>query len=125
MHHPSEYQAVRPGKGKSSKAREGTIPESFRAATKLRSDSREHKQIKKEITCYPAMDMLPMYSVEMVLCIRGPATVCLVETISVIPPSLPFILRSQCSRLSAEPRRPTALSTPVRPSIIHAHGARI
>ena len=51
-HRPIEYQAVRPkrndkGKGKasSSTTRECTIEESFKFATKLRSSSREHKEL--------------------------------------------------------------------------------
>ena len=71
-HHPIEYQAVRPkrngkGKGKasSSTAKECTIEESFKLATKLRSDSREHKELTKAITYYLAKDMRPAYSVEL------------------------------------------------------------
>ena len=71
-HHPIEYQAVRPkrndkGKGKASLSttRECTIEESFKLATKLRSDSREHKELTKAVTYYLAKDMRPAYSVEL------------------------------------------------------------
>ncbi len=72
MHYQCEYQAVRPnrkgpkGKGKasSSKAREGTIQELFRLATKLHPDSCEQKQITKAITYHLAKDMHPVHSVE-------------------------------------------------------------
>ncbi len=71
-HHPIEYQAVRAqrkeeGKGKasSSTARECTIAESFKLATKLSSDSREYRELTKAVTYYLAKDMRPAYSVEL------------------------------------------------------------
>ncbi len=69
MHHPPEYQVIRPkrtkGKGKASSSKAGTIQASFRQATKLHPDSREQKQITKAITYHLAKDMRPVYSVEM------------------------------------------------------------
>ena len=62
-HHPIEYQAVRPkhnGKGK-GKALSNTAWE----CTKLRSDSRENKELTKAITYYLVKDMHPAYSVEL------------------------------------------------------------
>ena len=70
-HHLIEYQAVRPKRNDKGKLRKGlvkynrTIEESFKLATKLRSDSREHKELKKTVTYYLAKDMRPAYSVEL------------------------------------------------------------
>ena len=68
----STRQSVRPkrndrGKGKasSSTTRECTIEESFKLATKLHSDYREHKELTKAVTYYLAKDMRPAYSVEL------------------------------------------------------------
>ena len=101
-HHPSEYQAVRPkrngkGKGKasSSTAKECTIEESFKLATKLRSDSREHKELTKAITYYLAKDMRPAYLVELpgFRSMVSNGMVYLVEIISAVLESLAFIMK--------------------------------
>ena len=68
----SSRHAVRPkrndkqkGKASSSTTRECTIEESFKLATKLRSGSREHKELTKAVTYYLAKDMRPAYSIEL------------------------------------------------------------
>ena len=101
----SSRHAVRPkrndkqkGKASSSTTRECTIEESFKLATKLRSGSREHKELTKAVTYYLAKDMRPAYSIELAA-FRSMVSklthgiVYPVEIISVVLESLPCITK--------------------------------
>ena len=95
QHHPKEYEGVHPRQSKGKAPFQRTLQESFKLATKLHPESREHKELTKAI----AKDMRPVHSVElpgfytMVSKLNPRYVLPSIEAILAVLPSLPCIVK--------------------------------